>query len=101
MQEGRRDPLTLNRLMLGLDSILQRSCPQNEQADAFDRASRDHKLLLAGVSAIVDACGLSHENVARTCRRRLGVTPTAPVNHARLDQPAHLLASGGTSITHA
>lgn len=61
-------------------------------------AVRHKALFRQGAAGLIVASGRSHEHVCRTCREVLGMTPSAYVNHIRIDYAAQLLRSTSLSI---
>lgn len=100
MRAGRRDLLTFDRFMLTLVGLLA-PMPTASPLPGWLRSALSGDLLRRGVPDFVDACGYSHEHVARTCKALLGKSPTDLVTDARLDHAARLLADPDVRVTDA
>ncbi|PTX95811.1 AraC family transcriptional regulator [Opitutus sp. ER46] len=72
----------------GLPDWLEQACAEMQQPDQ----------LAGGVATFVRLAGRGAEHVARTCRRYLGLTPTAYVNSLRMEHAARELRLGAKPI---
>lgn len=71
-----------------MPSWLEMTCERMKQVEHLNK----------GVARMLELSGVSHEHLARTCKRYLKLTPTAFINQLRLNYAANNLIHGDQTI---
>jgi AraC family transcriptional regulator, dual regulator of chb operon len=100
LDQGRRDRLAAERLLVTLFAVLREAPSQTVMPDWLGAGCRavEQGRWRSGTSALVAASGRSREHVARVCRAVLGKSPIELVTELRLSHLAKRLVESDVPI---